>query len=176
MSEPKVLIWKVSAAWLGKSHDCTLPGILARCHGGCCTSPPGRNYWPAMASGRADHACHYLGAQGCTLPLIDKPITCLLYPVRVNTKRTMILHYRTTVSTSVCAGNHGQGPPLIVAMEDSLVAVFGRDQYDRVQRDVLAGADSYFVVTTAVRQAIADEETWEQKNVVPLPRSRLRHA
>ncbi len=170
----RLTMWKVSAAWSSKAHDCTLTGILARCGGACCYSVPPRKYWPSSAANRPDHACHYMGAQGCTLTPADKPITCLLYPLRLNKNGSLVLHHRTMYATSCCAGNHGQGPPLIEAMEDSLVGLFGRPQYERVKAQILAGEDSFFTVTPAILAALADEEVWERDNVIPLLRSRAR--
>lgn len=169
----RLTMWKVSAAWTGKQHDCTLEGILARCKGSCCHS---ETYWPPAASKgiREDHGCTYLGDAGCRLPAEDKPVTCLLYPLRLNSSGSIVLHHRTMWETSCCAGNHGKGPPLIVAMEDSLVGLFGRAQYERVKADILAGKDSFFTVPPPVLQAIKDEEEWEKNLTIPLPRSRVR--
>lgn len=169
-SEPEPARWKVSAKWLAKRHDCTLAGITHRCHGACCKSPA---YWPPRAFEGANQ-CGRLGPQGCTFADDDKPITCHLYPLKLNKNGTLILHNRTTLPTGICKGNHGNGPPIIEAMENNLVAVFGRDQYERVRADVLAGRDSYFEPAPDILAAMAREHDWEEQNIPPEPRGEAR--
>lgn len=163
--------WAVSAKWLSKPHECNLAGILARCGGGCCRSP---SFWPPVSGARRDGAhvlCDWLGPQGCRLPAEDKPVTCLLYPAILNDHDKLILHHRTTFANSVCKGNHGNGPPLIDALGDNLVELFGPAQYARVRADVLAGRDSFFDVPPAVVAAKAREAAEEAARQVPTRRS-----
>lgn len=163
--------WKVSAAWGRRAHECSLAGILRRCHGGCCRTA---SFWPPSAFQRPDAdpvPCGRLGAGGCTFAADDKPVTCHLYPLMLNENGTLILHHRTTFQNGVCKGNHGEGPPIIVALADNLVHLFGRDQYERVRTDVLAGRDSFFDPPPAVVAALVREHAWAATNAPPEPRS-----
>lgn len=163
--------WKVSAKWLGHLHDCTAQGIEARCHGGCCKSAA---YWPPNAYAGPDNpdtVCGNLGPQGCRLSDADKPISCLLYPLVLNSAGTLILHHRTQFKTSCCKGNHGQGPPLIEALRGQLCALFGEAQYEEVKAAVELGADAYFEVPPAILAAHQRELIQEAKKERPVPRS-----
>jgi hypothetical protein len=157
--------WKVSAAWAAMPHECNLAGILQRCGGACCWS---KTYWPPQAfTGTNEHGlgpdpvrgqpCGHLGPQGCTLSDADKPVICLLYPLRPNPQGTLIKHQRSTYPLGVCKGNHGHGPPLIDAVRSGLVALFGEAQVDRVRAAVMAGHDSYFAIPPQVWAAWEDE-------------------
>lgn len=162
--------WRVSAAWSRRAHECTLAGIKARCGGGCCYGP---SYWPARSypAGAAGGPCGHLGPNGCDLSGDDRPVTCLLYPLRLNKAGMLVLHHRTTTATSVCKGNHGQGPALIEAMAYSLTSLFGAVQYERVRAAVMAGADSYFDVPPEVLRSYELELAQEAANEQPIPRT-----
>jgi hypothetical protein len=166
--EPLLPIWRVSAAWAAKQHECTLAGILKRCAGRCCYGP---TFWPARAYDIGPlHACGNLGEHGCVLSPADKPVVCLLYPLKVNANNTLVLHAKAALpSGPICRGNHGEGPPLIVALEPSLTELFGAEQYARVRADVLAGRDSYFWPSEAVLAA-AEAEGREAERETCLPR------
>jgi hypothetical protein len=169
---PEATRWRVSAAWTRRAHDCTLAGIEARCGGGCCHGP---TYWPAVSeAGRAGGPCANLGPNGCSWPGEDRPVTCLLYPLRLNRAGMLVLHHRTTTAGSVCKGNHGQGPRLIEAMAYSLTSLFGEEQYQRVLAQVLAGEDSYFEVPEEVLQAMELELAQEAVQEPPIRRRHQR--
>ena len=160
--------WRISAAWATKNHDCTPHGIQARCHGRCCFS---KTFWPAAAFKNPSGVCGYLGPEGCTHSADDKPVACHLYPLML--KHGMLQQYfrNTCGPHGLCRGNHGQGPMLIDAIRDSLVHLFGQEQYDRVRADVLAGRDGWFDVPPDVARAAALElEDAEAMRITP-PRS-----
>lgn len=102
-----------------------------------------------------------------------RPVVCLLYPFKVNKAGTLVIHHKAVVSKTLCAGNYDapDAPPLIDALRDSLVALFGEDQYMRVRRDVAVGADSYFDVPQDVLDAVEREKAWDAANEVPRPRA-----
>lgn len=166
-SEPEPVRWKVSAKWAAKRHDCTLHGILKRCGGMCCKNP---HLWPPSAGGKG--GCVHLGEKGCTLAPEDKPVVCHLYPLKLNGSGTLIVHHGAIFAKGMCKGNHGEGPPIIETVGESLAGLFGREQYERVHADVMAGRDSYFDVPPAVLAAVAREHEWEEQNIPPKPRTR----
>lgn len=165
--------WRISSAWARAAHDCTLAGIRARCGGRCCYGP---TYWPAISSptGPDGGPCANLGPEGCRWADADKPVTCLLYPLRLNRAGMLVLHHRTTMQTSVCAGNHGQGPPLIDAIAPQLRELFGADEYDRVRGEIMAGRDSYFEPSLGVLAAYELELAQEALREPPIRRSLQR--
>jgi hypothetical protein len=167
------LRWRVSAAWSRRAHDCTLAGIEARCHGGCCYGP---TYWPAVSypGGPEGGPCGNLGPEGCRWSGADRPVTCLLYPLRLNRAGMLVLHHRTTTASSICKGNHGQGPALIDAMEYSLTSLFGAEQYARVRAEVMAGRDTYFEVPAEVLASYELEQAQEAVREQPVPRTTQR--
>src|SRR5262245_12825514 len=163
--------WKVSAAWARRAHECNLAGILRRCHGGCCRTA---SFWPPRAFAHDDGTpttCGRLGPGGCTYAPADKPVVCHLYPLTLNDSGTLVLHHRATTHSGVCKGNHGEGPPLIVALADNLIHLFGAEQYERVRAAVLTGQDSYFDPPPAVVAALNREHDWAATKTPPEPRS-----
>jgi hypothetical protein len=166
--------WGVSAAFLTKKHNCTLAGITARCGGACCYGP---TFWPGRVSSTTEHkACPRLGDKGCTFSDNDKPVTCHIYPLRLNKNNKLVLHHRAMFPTGICKGNFGNGPMLVDAMRNNLIALFGEAQYTRVRADVIAGKDSYFEVPPAVFAAYEAEFALELANKPPVPRSQQRKA
>lgn len=158
------VVWRVSAAWVTRQHDCTPQGIEERCGGACCRM---KGYWPSSAYGGV---CEHLGDQGCTLSAADKPVGCHLYPLLL--RRDLLSgHHIATMPNGACAGNHGRGPMMLDALRSGLVHLFGQEQFDRVRADVLAGRDSYFDVPPAVALAMEDEAALEADNLPVLPRS-----
>lgn len=167
------VVWRISAAWVRRAHDCTLAGIQARCGGACCHGP---TYWPAISSeaGRAGGPCARLGPEGCTWEPVDRPVTCLLYPLRLNRAGMLVLHHRTTTATSVCRGNHGQGPRLIDAMRVHLEALFGPEQYAQVLEAVNAGRDGWVQPSQEVLDSYLLELAQEQVLEPPIARRQQR--
>lgn len=160
--------WRLSGAWLRKPHDCTLHGITERCGARCCNAGSDGTRWPASAFGTEPGSpCGYLGPQGCTLTACDRPVKCHLYPL-VLKGSSVIRHFR---AGPVCAGNAGQGPPLIDALRDSLVELFGVQEYERAREEILGGAEYALVkVPPEVVQAVAQEDLEEMGNEAPIPR------
>ena len=174
MAVPRIpLIWKLSAAWASKRHNCTLAGIVSRCNAACCYGP---TFWPGRVGNTPeDHRCQRLGPRGCTFSLEDKPISCLLYPLRLNKSGTLILHQRATYSRGICKGNFGDegGPLLIDALRECLVVLFGQEQYKQARADVLAGSDACRVPSAELLRQYYREEGWEEENLLPQPRSKV---
>lgn len=170
---PAPHVWRLSGAWARKRHDCTLAGIIGVCGAACCYAGPGGTRWPARAYGPGNQRCGWLGDQGCTLG-DARPVTCLLYPFKVNAAGTIVLHHRTVGETSCCAGNHGQGPMLIDAMRGSFTVLFGALAYDRARAAILAGRDAVIPVPDAVWDAYAREAGQEAANSPPVARPTAR--
>ena len=168
---PKKVQWRISAAWAIKQHDCTLHGIKTRC-GGCCHS---KKWWPPAAFNNPDGACGHLVPTGCVLTPEDKPIKCHLYPLVVSKNGLIKLNFRWgTAKTWGCKGNHGNGPMLLDALKNSLIHLFGAEQFTRVRKQVLTGANSYFDVPDDVVGAF-EAECFEEANMVPvMPRSKRK--
>ncbi len=159
--------WRVSWKWTIKKLDCTLSGIQKRCRGGCCYKSHSGG-WPRV---RTDDPCHYLGAQGCTFAAEDKPLSCQLYPMRLNKNLTLVVHARAFLKGRPCRPNFNLGPPIIVALEDNLVPVFGHEQYDRVRASILTERDSYFEVSELIQAQWEREAGWTMDNMHPRPRT-----
>lgn len=161
--------WKISAAWASKRIDCTVEGITRKggCAGDCCTPGPSAHRWPPKAGDRKD-GCDYLGDQGCTMPMEDRPVTCLLYPLRLNDSQTLVMHNRAL--TSCCKPNYRKGPMIIEAMRPQLAALFGPDAVEHIIADVAAGRDTVVEVPEDLLEAMKLEEVWEEQNALPQPR------
>lgn len=158
--------WNISAAWATKHHDCTLEGIKARCGGKCCET----SYcWPPTAYGGR---CGWLGDNGCTLSPEDKPVGCHLYPLLLR-RGLLQMHNIATMPNMVCHGNFNNGPMLIDALKDSLILLFGQDQYDRVRSSVIEGKNSYFEVPYDVAREF-EQELYLEDNNLPVDRRTTR--
>jgi len=180
------VIWKVSAAWASRSHDCTLAGIVKKCGGMCCSSPA---FWPpkafndpnvadygdvvvnGMGKRKVGFSCGHLTEFGCKFSPADKPVTCLLYPFVLNKHNTLVCHNRITTGHGICKGNHNNGPMIIDVVRDNLIALFGEKQVDHVRADVAAGKDSYFLVSEDLLRQYNQENEWANENVKPIARS-----
>lgn len=180
----KEIIWRVSAKWITKHHDCTLHGISTRCGGVCCCSPA---FWPPKAYIKPGYvskrenlvdngagkmmpgfACGHLTKNGCEFTLQDRPITCLLYPMVLNDNGTLVAHNRITTAKGVCRGNFGNGAMIIDTIRDNLCTLFGEPQVMRVRAEVVAGKDSYFIVPESIQRQYKHERHLESKNA-PVP-------
>lgn len=165
------LVWKLSAAWASKRHNCTVAGIISKCHAACCHGP---SFWPGRVGNTpGNNRCQRLGPKGCTFSLEDKPISCLLYPLRLNKSGTLILHQRAVYANGICKGNFGDGdgPLLIDAIRDCLVVLFGKKQYEHARAEVLAGRDAQLVPSAKLLRQYYREEGWEEANLPPQPRT-----
>jgi hypothetical protein len=161
--------WRISAAWSSKRLNCTLDGILRNCGAGCCSL---KQYWPPRVF--ENSRCGYLGDKGCTLTPADRPIDCLLYPLAFNnTGDTIVLHNRACLPNWVCKGNYRNGPPLIVALRECLVALFGESQYNAAYRSVMQGKDAILVPSNETVLHRKVEELMAQLNLPPIPRSQI---
>jgi hypothetical protein len=128
--------------------------------------------WISNGSGIKNslYACGYLGTAGCTLDFANRPVTCLLYPFKLNKNNKLVCHNWITKEKGVCKGNHNHGPMIIDVIKGNLQALFGLDQYTRVRADVISGKDSYFVVSDSILEAYKQELFWEERNEQPIPR------
>lgn len=165
--------WKVSTAWATKHLDCTVRGITKEggCGGKCCWN----GYWPSVAPD-GEQGCAHLGDAGCTLGDHDKPVTCLLYPLRLNKAGTLVLHMTSIVPHGCCAPNYRLGGTVFESLKNNLSALFGPAQYERAAQALAAGKEAWFDVPDHVLAAIDQETAWEENNTVPLPRGGPVHA
>jgi hypothetical protein len=162
------LVWRISAKWAAKALDCTLQGIVHRCHGGCCYSRKGA-YWPARAHNPIDGPCFWLGDRGCKLQRTDRPLTCLMYPLVLNASNMWVMHYRGR--RGCCAANVDKGPMLIDAMADNLIVIFGEQLASEIRKDVRRGRNPEFVVADSVAVQWVHEQTLIAADTIPQPRS-----
>lgn len=162
------VVWKISAAWSSKIIDCTPRGIATACGAKCCQ---GNTYWPPKASGTGQ--CANLSADGCNLRA-DRPVTCLLYPLRL-VGNSLVLHGRTLIPKSgYCAPCYKQGTQTIAeALRSSFEILFGVPGADTIIRNTLQGIDSYVAVPDWVLKSLADEQRWEKANATPPGRSHM---
>lgn len=168
--QPTPTTWRVSAAWGSKRLNCTPAGITRAggCGGACCYGP---TFWPGKASGRADHACAHLGPEGCTLSPADKPVTCHLYPLKLNAHGTLVVHGRAPIGC--CKPNWGDGPMVIEALQPGLAALFGNATAQAIVDSVKAGEDYDLAVPPSIAEALDREAAWEAANAIPGLRSQL---
>jgi hypothetical protein len=160
--------WKMSAACAIKHLDCTFHGItrVGGCGGACCKK---MSFWPPKA-GDDPAQCDRLGPEGCTLG-DDRPLTCHLYPFRLNKNNTLVLHHTGFyLKHSTCDPCRGKGPRVIDAIFQSLVSIFGVFEAARIRDEVDAGRDPIIDVPQGIVDAMAEEDQWEADNTVPLPR------
>lgn len=160
--------WKFSAKILARPHDCSPSGIAKRCKGACCRKP----LWPGQA-GTSEEGCDLLGDDGsCTLAIPKRPVTCLLYPLRLNQNGTVILHHRARMQRHWCGGNYGEGRPLVDSLKRSLVEIVGGANYTKLRKAVAEGRDLTLEIEPAVAAALERERGWEAEGVPPDPRTR----
>lgn len=159
---------KLSAKWGAFRLNCTADGVPRVCGGRCCQS---LSFWPPRVEPRSEYGCHYLGPQGCTLGVEDRPVTCMLYPFKPNKNGTLVLHHRITQPNTVCGGNARTGPASVDAVMPQLVALFGEEQGQAMSEAVARGEDFHIEVPDWVLEAIAREKELEERNELPLPRS-----
>lgn len=167
-SVPVGTVWRFSAKWLARRHDCTLQGILARCGGGCCTAGKSGSYWPGRSG--PEGRCVHLGPGGCRLILAARPVTCLLYPLVVNSSDTIVLHHRTVALSSICCGAHGKGPKVVEALRGGLETLIGPRGYQELRASVAAGRDYAVFVDPKIVRALEQEGVWADLNRAPEPR------
>lgn len=174
--------WKVSSAWLTKRFNCTLEHILDPngCGGRCCKNP---SLWPPKAF--PGNICGWLGEAGCTLPMEQRPITCILFPVipmktspfdPVN--NTLVIYQRAIFPTSMCKGAYKNGPMVIDMVQKELIMIFGSDEYDKVRKEIVAGHDTYIEMKPhIIREFQRDIEQDDYANGVftpPEPRNYIK--
>jgi len=161
------VIWRLSHKWANHQLDCTLWGIVQRCHAGCCTSGPSGTFWPGRTGETG--SCPRLGPAGCTYEAHDKPIRCLLFPFRLNPSGTLVLHDKSLI-VGCCRLNNKLGPRAIVALRSSFVALFGDAQTDDAIEVTASLADAFLVPAPGVLEALEREAEWERQGVPPSPR------
>ena len=169
--EPEQVVWKLSAAWANKNLDCTLSGIINKCHGMCCSSP---TFWPPIAGKKEEDRgkpCHHLGEKGCKFDLDDRPLNCLLYPLRLNKNNTLVWHVHGLLPHGACRPCYKSGPPVFEALKDHLTSLFGKEQVDKAAKEITRGHDTYFYPSDKILEDVRREHSWSEANKIPEPRS-----
>lgn len=166
---------KVSAKWTGRRLNCTVDGIVSRedpkyvgCEAGCCRLPM---FYPAKSNNNGKGPCYFLGDKGCTMELKDRPVTCNLFPLRLNKNNTLVGWGRTYLPGAACSACANEGPLMIEALRPGLVDLFGEGQTDAAIESVKRGIDPVLVVRPEVMGALLREEEWEEQLLIPEPRS-----
>lgn len=85
------------------------------------------------------------------------------------------MHHVATMPKMACSGNFGNGPLLIDALRDSLILIFGEEQYTLVREDVVSGRDSYFNVPEDIARDFEHELYLEDNNLKVEPRSKRKY-
>lgn len=160
-------VWRISWRWASKQLDCTASGIARNCHAGCCFSRGG-SYWPANAHSPVDGPCFWLGPKGCQLPLEDRPISCLMYPLVLTKANTWVTHFRSGIGC--CRTNVGQGPRVIDVLREPLVALFGVKTAAAVRDDILGQRDAEVPVTNKLSGQWRFELELKANRTIPKPR------
>ncbi len=146
--------WKISAKWANRVIDCTVAGIVGRCGGKCCYD----QFWPGSAQPQPNGGCFYLGPKGCTLDVEDRPVTCHLFPFKLNQNNTLTQWHRATMKNQCCAPNFNEGQQTIIeTMEQSLRLLFGDAQADAILAGVRGGKDVEVNVPEHVERAYLQE-------------------
>src|SRR4030043_815558 len=150
--------WKISSKWMLKRFDCTPEGIRTKCRGKCCYGP----LWPGCTG--KDGKCPFLGENGCKISDITKrPITCLLYPLKLNKNNTLVVHLKGILKNMPCEKCYGSGPLLIDLMGDTFSFIFGPDNFERIRNQVLGGKDEFICLKTSILERYKKERELEKK-------------
>jgi hypothetical protein len=157
-----------ATANLAKPFDCNATGIK-RCHGDCCIKI--KSYWPLRAY--QPSGCPYCSKTGCTLSIQDRPIDCLLYPLYMNGKGTLVVHNHCYHKKWMCHDNVGVGMPLIDSIKDCLIELFDIE-YPAMRQAVMRGEEYHFP-TTKIFDKCREHENLSIKYDLPIiPRSEIK--
>jgi len=159
--------WKFSAAWLGKHFDCGTETGFKRCVGACCKSP---KYWPVNVQPQADGGCFHLTDTGCQLLMENRPITCLLFPLKFVAKPPfktgigwmtesvkIILYGRACIISSTCGINYKKGPTLVSSLAPQLIILLGSENYLTLLEQTLMGIDTIIYPQKHIHTKLVDE-------------------
>lgn len=162
--------WKISAKWLSKRVNCTFQGITQNCKGNCCKT---KGFWPPNAFGGE---CGLLTESGCAWGVEDKPITCLLYPLKLNKNNTLVLHSRVTYAKGICKGNYGNGNKTILeVLEVQLTHLFGAKEYEKMKTSILVHKKDYILtIPEHISKALEFEGKDEEKKLPPIKRTQRK--
>ncbi len=147
--------WKFSAKNLLKNHRCD----YNICKGKCCKGP---TFWPGRASD--DGECINLYPSGCQIPIQNRPITCLLYPLVLNKNNTIIRHFRCR---AICKTNCELGKPIIEELFWCFSSLFGNDQASYLKQEILKGKDTILLVPKDIVLSLLEEKECARKNWFP---------
>ena len=159
--------WKMSAKWLTKRLDCTVKGITRQggCGGRCCKT---KRYWPGMTGDGG--VCPFLGFHGCAIPVGQRPVICLIYPLRLNKNGTLVAHDKAFMRGGVCRPCYNKGPYLIDALYAELAVLFGEEQTAAAYSEILCGRDFTVDVPKWVADSLELEHRLESECRPPAPR------
>ena len=166
------MILKVSEAWASKIIDCTLTGILNGCHARCCK---GYTFYPSKSNiinNKPMGICVLLGSNGCVLKDADKPIKCLLYPFVISKSNGLCIHGRAILS--ICKECYNKGNKSILeTQQHNLSLIFGEEiVFQMIHTVIIKRRDFTFRTTPGFDMALRQEQELEDKNIVPIPRTR----
>ena len=156
---------KVSAKWLNKILLCNAAGIKL-CKGKCCNT---KGFYPPKSNPNGTGICPHLTASGCKFTQAQKPLKCLLYPLVITKKGTLVLHGRAL--TSICKACYKQGNQTIAQhLQQNLTEVFGAQITAQMLASVAQGKDFVFTPSPQVVSQLIIEEQMEKANEVPTER------
>lgn len=159
--------WSISAAWGQKHLDCGTQEGIKRCKGACCSYD---KFWPPRVG---EENCKFITPKGCSLDMNNRPVTCLLYPFRLNKSNKLVLHIRITLKFWMCNVNYGKGPMVVVGMQNCFNALFGEKTTDCITTFVKDGRGLTFRVPENVVLAYYDEKDKEKACQQPSSRGKL---
>ena len=162
--------FKLSAKWASKPFCCTVEHIQKKCRGACCFNN-NNNFWPGNSSGKED--CFYHSETGCTLSVDDRPIACLLFPLRIHSSGLIRMYHRALFTKGICKGAYRVGNMLIEEMGWALRSVFGDVVYEQAVLSVKKGKDFIFPATEQIQKILKYEEYCEKNKVPPTPRRKI---
>jgi len=144
---------------------CNAQGI-ALCKGKCCNT---KGFYPPKSNPNGTGICPCLTPTGCKFTNKQKPLKCLLYPLVITKKGTLVLHGRAL--TSICKACYKKGNQTIAQhLQQNLEEVFGAQIAHAMVQSVAQGKDFVFTPSPQVVSQLLIEEKMEKANEVPTPR------
>lgn len=147
---------RVSQKWLVHKFRCDVDYITGVCHGRCCEGTgrvlisllPSEEAWQnangfktsggLLSPDVESHKCPHKTTEGlCRLHgTPNKPFGCIVSPFNLNKEDTLIIRHRYS---QLKCHNADNSEPAFKTFKDSLILLFGRQEYNRLTRSIRAG-------------------------------------
>lgn len=157
--------WSLSARSARMHLDCSPEGIERGCGGACCAWH-NEAFWPANSS-PSHTSCPQRGPEGCLLG-DARPVTCHLYPFKLNPMNMLVAHF-WSLKHGCCHPNTHTSRTIWESIRPSFEYLFGREQVERADAHIEAGADPHFRVPIRIAERYLLEAEWAKQRLAPGP-------